>query len=787
MRLTLRTLLAWVDAVLPPEEQKQLGEKVGESQVARQLVERIGAVVANDRLGSPRLGAKGLAGDANSVAEYLDNALPPERLESFETICLESDVHLAEVASCHAILAEVARDPSVIQPLDAAGRRALLHSIEHRMKAHPEVLLGGAAAPVPGAKEGRHERAASRGESHAGGVAVTPLAPVAARERRRTPWAAWGTFAASLLLLGVLGLFFARSAGLLQVAPKVQGPRAPEGDVAGAPAEGAAADEAANEPALEAPTEAGAGRDDVAVRDAADGEPSADGDGADASDALADDAAIAAVDPAATMDDATEGPAAGDGAPDEAMPDEVDLADAPPADETVAAADAQAPQGPKKVRAGEALAIAAGVRPAKPVPKAAKAPDADAGVADDVGLEGAAASAGVGVVSAGGVVLVRVVDGDLVRVEPLGGGAPVPAGAELVVPPGMRPEITLGGLPLRLQPRSILRVDVDPDGTPRVEVTEGRVGARAARGDARLAIVAGGLDGRVVAGLDRGVAVESGRLWDRGQGDRKVHTWAMVNAVSQTLEWSAAGSDADAAPSLPPAGVIQWTSFGGVSALKTDDRRPAEWIAGTERLDKLERLAADAFVQRLAALPAGSTPAAGLEQVLDSMAVDRRVENRVFAAVSRALVDDYATAVDLLCAEAPGRKLEPTQWAALERAVVPLAFGRGPASTERLRRAWEDHGPPGKAELLMEMGRGPTTPQLRDGADRVLVDALADGALVVRRYALAALTDITEPSTFDRARFRPDAPEESRREGAAWWRTQLDKGAIVRVRPEPKM
>ena len=42
--------------------------------------------------------------------------------------------------------------------------------------------------------------------------------------------------------------------------------------------------------------------------------------------------------------------------------------------------------------------------------------------------------------------------------------------------------------------------------------------------------------------------------------------------------------------------MIQWTSFGGVSALKTDDRRPAEWIAGTERLDKLERLAADAFV-----------------------------------------------------------------------------------------------------------------------------------------------------------------------------------------------
>lgn len=771
MRLTLRTLLAWVDAVLPPEEQRQLGAQVGESAVARQLVERIGAVVASDQVGAPRLGAKGLAGDANSVAEYLDNVLPPERLESFETICLESDMHLAEVAACHAILAEVAREPSVLHPLDAAGRRALLESIAHRMQAHPEVLLGGAAAPVPGAKEGRRERVTSGGEKRADGLTRSPVAVDRVREKgRRIPWGAWGTFAASLLLLGVLGFFFARSAGLLRLAPKA--PRAPEADVAAALAEPPADEPRADEPGADGPA------DTIAAADAAMPDP----EGAAA--AVSDGGAAPAADvDALAMDVATAGPEAGERGPADAMPDAAAVAEGPPADGVVAPATppgAALAQGPRKVRAGEAMAIAAGVRPVKPPPKGAEPPAADVGLADDVGLEGPAANAGVGFVTADGVVLVRVADGDLARVEPAGVGSALPAGAELVVPPGMRPEVTLGGLSLRIQPRSILRVDVDPDGTPRVTVAEGRVVIRAAREGARVAIVAGALDGRVVAGLEGGAAVESAAVWRRGGGDDGIGWTVRVTPVARPLGWVAAG-DAPGAPSpIPPGTALEADSTSDQARVADMAGRPAEWMTGTDRLDKLDRLAAEAFTRRLAALPAGVTPAAGLEQVFSGMAIDRRVENRVFAAVTRALVDDYAPAVDLLCAEAPGLKLEPSQWAALEGAVVPMALVRGPESTERLRRAWEDHGPPGRAEQLLAMGRGTSDADLAAGADRQLVDALGDRTLVVRRYALAILAEITRPSAFDRARFRPDAPEDARRDGAAWWRALLEKGAIRR-------
>jgi hypothetical protein len=117
MRLTLRTLLAWLDGVLPDDEQQQLGAKVSSSAMATHLVERIRGAVGRAAIGAPKLEGRGLTEDINSVAEYLDNTLSSEQLEAFERICIESEVHLAEVAACHGLLAEVSRDPTVAQRL----------------------------------------------------------------------------------------------------------------------------------------------------------------------------------------------------------------------------------------------------------------------------------------------------------------------------------------------------------------------------------------------------------------------------------------------------------------------------------------------------------------------------------------------------------------------------------------------------------------------------------------------------------------------------------------------
>jgi len=117
VRLTLRTLLAYLDDILPAAETKELGEKIAASPVASQLVERIRDVMRRRRLTAPEVDGSGGGIEPNLVAEYLDNSLPPERVADVERVCLESDVNLAEVAACHQVLTLV-----LGEPVEIAGR-----------------------------------------------------------------------------------------------------------------------------------------------------------------------------------------------------------------------------------------------------------------------------------------------------------------------------------------------------------------------------------------------------------------------------------------------------------------------------------------------------------------------------------------------------------------------------------------------------------------------------------------------------------------------------------------
>lgn len=116
MRLTLRTLLAYLDDTLEPAQAKLIGQKVAESDTAQELVERIKQVTRTRRLTAPPSTGPGGKIDPNTIAEYLDNAVTPEQSAEVEQICLASDVHLAEVAACHQILTLVLGEPPLVPP-----------------------------------------------------------------------------------------------------------------------------------------------------------------------------------------------------------------------------------------------------------------------------------------------------------------------------------------------------------------------------------------------------------------------------------------------------------------------------------------------------------------------------------------------------------------------------------------------------------------------------------------------------------------------------------------------
>ena len=113
MRLTLRTLLAYMDDRLPPSGAREIGLKISQSPFAGELLERIREVKRRRRIATAAADRPTV--DANLIAEYLDDQLSPDLVQRIEQKVLASDPLLAEVASAHELLG-LLRDPIELEP-----------------------------------------------------------------------------------------------------------------------------------------------------------------------------------------------------------------------------------------------------------------------------------------------------------------------------------------------------------------------------------------------------------------------------------------------------------------------------------------------------------------------------------------------------------------------------------------------------------------------------------------------------------------------------------------------
>lgn len=151
MRLTLRTLLAYLDDTLTPSEARELGLKLAETSSAQELADRIKRVTRRRGLATPPVTGEGSPSDPNTVAEYLSDTLTPEQTAAYEKTCLDSDVHLAEVAACHQILTLVLSEQVRVPP---TARRRMYQLVKGR-ESIPDRRPGN-TIPIGGVIEQKH-------------------------------------------------------------------------------------------------------------------------------------------------------------------------------------------------------------------------------------------------------------------------------------------------------------------------------------------------------------------------------------------------------------------------------------------------------------------------------------------------------------------------------------------------------------------------------------------------------------------------------------------------------
>lgn len=173
MRLTLRTLLAYLDDILEDGDIQTLKAKIEESGRATQLIARIRNSVDHREIGALSPDAIGPLENANVMSEYLDSTLSPEQIAEIEQLCLDSDTSLAEAAACHQILTVVLGEPAQVK--DSLRQKIYDLPLSDALVAMEQQTQPAADTSVSGKAALRAESVASldRGMSEAKGASGT--------------------------------------------------------------------------------------------------------------------------------------------------------------------------------------------------------------------------------------------------------------------------------------------------------------------------------------------------------------------------------------------------------------------------------------------------------------------------------------------------------------------------------------------------------------------------------------------------------------------------------------
>ena len=737
MRLTLRTLLAYLDDLLDAGDAEQISAKIKESDFASNLVVRIRDSMRRLRLGVPSLKGRGMGVDPNTVAEYLDNTMPAERVPEFERVCLESDMHLAEVASCHQVVSLVlAGHPVEIEPASRQRMYSLLSTAraEAEAAAHRETPVAEHAQPV-GAAAG----AATRHK---------PEIPDYLREQdvpARGIWLRFAIAAALVLMVGGAFMLYYGRRNATPVAqngdesnqPAADGKQNPPDDKqaatgAGQQGKNAAADGARNSPESGGDTTTDGATGEGAATNSGDPlrNPGAAGPDRTATPTApvpgepgAEPAPSESTEPAVTDD----GKMPADGASDATVPSETEPGAPVPSD--VAAGDSATP------------ADGAAVTPTTPATGPAVPP-----VPQAVGRLVSEQSLLLGYVEPQGW-------------ERVPASAAVTAGEKVLALPGFRPTVSLNsGVTLRLIGASqVTLLPPDAAEVPGIAVDFGRIVVmNTGRAGSQIRFRIQDVDARLAFGDASAVAAIEVYPVTLTGNDPEAVTPPLVGrlyAASGAVEWEDLSGGAKQSLDAPRVVDVITPPPG----FPSPSGELPTWATGAEEPVAIEQLAADFVVK---SLPPGQPARLALKE----FAENRRIEVRALAARSLALLGDYEPLVKALNLES-----ERPNWPQNVDALR-FALALGPEHAALVRETFVKLRRDNSTELYRLLW-GYTPAQLEMGEALKLVDRLDHPALDMRVLAFLNLRQI---AGLDYG-YRPEKTEISRQPSLRKWRQWAER------------
>ena len=752
MRLTVRTLLAWRDRVLSEEDQRDLDEKVLSHDAAQEIEQRIERVLGNLDLPSPRVDAAGLSASANSMAEFLDNALPEEYLGSFESNCIESDVQLCEAAECHQFLSEMLGQHELMAELTDEESHKLVELISRKV-----LLLTGEVGHAADMENARAIRAEldtlafdSRGDDSADVV-------YASRKKQLfAPLAIVVAIVMLLLLVSAFAVQLLRTFGGTQV--QQQAGQSP------VPTEIAFENNNAN-PKTDQSQQTH--RTESSEEELPEKEP---------------DKSLRGV------DDGVESQATQVVSSQPRIP-------SVPVEAEPRSSEADTPN-PSMINSitvpqGTAMAIGASSPSASTSPPLPSTTTANANtlqknvpvsVLDEPILGFLESDANIG----RGVVLHRNREAD--RSE-LDGWLALPTESvlgpyeEIQVPPGLSPVLDVGGVTVRMKPRAHAIFKLDSLQKPRIELLSGSIVIRSADDTAQIGIAAGGLNGIILSGLMGSVAIDVSKAPSDVLAARQTRQSqiARVCALEKPVEWKQTqpGGLPVARPlrgiseavQLSPQEILEWSETSPLEAsLRTVDSLPT-WAVSSRSLSRLKKSASESLAEAI------TRPEPLLKSLIE-LSDDSRIENRMIAVETLALLGWYDQLVELLAsAPRPGPGPSAEMWRQLEGQTVPPALADA-TQAFALKKSLRDHVRPEQGEILVGLAARSLLSDAKEARTPKLISLLEDKNIIFRRYAIQWLRELYEESPPDMAKYRADWSEKQLVEGADFWRKRYDQGLL---------